>query len=185
MTAKNTLLYNKSQPWCKKNPPNFFDVTMGSYDGAESCELVGLFILFKLSKLNVNLGLYRDDGLAVSNKPRKQIDNLKKQIKKTFNDLGLNITIAANLKIVDFLDVTLELNTGLHKPFLKPNNTIQYVHTSSNHPKHIIANIPKGVEDRLSLLSSNEEIFKKSIPPYQEALKRAGHTHIFNFNPPS
>ena len=137
------------QPWCKKNPPNYFDVTMGSYDGAETCELVGLFILHKLSTLGINLGLYRDDGLGVSCKPKRQIENLKKQICKTFDDLGLKITIDANLSTVDFLDVTLELKTGLYKPYMKPNNTLQYVHTSSNHPKHIIDNIPKGVERRL------------------------------------
>ena len=39
---------------------------MGSYDGAEICELVGLFILDKLRAefKNDNIGLYRDDGLA-------------------------------------------------------------------------------------------------------------------------
>jgi hypothetical protein len=44
-----------------------FDVTMGSYDGAEICELVGLFILSKLeAKFGKNqVGLYRDDGLAI------------------------------------------------------------------------------------------------------------------------
>ena len=40
---------------------------MGAHDGAEICELVGLFILFKFQELNKirNFGLYRDDGLAV------------------------------------------------------------------------------------------------------------------------
>jgi len=44
---------------------------LGSNDGAEVADLVGLFLLSKLSSLNVNVGLYRDDGLAVCNlKPR-------------------------------------------------------------------------------------------------------------------
>ena len=89
---------------------------MGSYDGAETCELVGLFILQRLSTLGINLGLYRDDGLRVVSKLRRQIESLKKQICKTFRYLGLNITIEANLSSVDFLDVTLELKTGLHRP---------------------------------------------------------------------
>ena len=40
---------------------------MGSYDGAEVCELVGLFILNDLCNIygKENIGLYRDDGLAV------------------------------------------------------------------------------------------------------------------------
>ena len=38
---------------------------MGSYQGAEVCELVGLYILFELKSLEIDLGLYRDDGLGV------------------------------------------------------------------------------------------------------------------------
>ena len=46
-----------------------FDVSMVSYDGAEVCELVGLYLLDKLSSLipRDQIGLYRDDGLAVVN----------------------------------------------------------------------------------------------------------------------
>ena len=44
---------------------------MGSYDGAEICELVGLYILHKLTSgkdpifEKENCGIYRDDGLAI------------------------------------------------------------------------------------------------------------------------
>ena len=40
---------------------------MGSYDEAEVCELVGLFILNDLCNEygKDNIGLYRDDGLAI------------------------------------------------------------------------------------------------------------------------
>ena len=63
--ARKSLLFNNGQAWTKKNNTTTFDVTMGSYDGAEICELVGLFILDSLEKrFNINLGLYRDDGLA-------------------------------------------------------------------------------------------------------------------------
>ena len=42
---------------------------MGSFDGAEVCDLVGLFVLSKLQPLGLSsVGLYRDDGLAVSDK---------------------------------------------------------------------------------------------------------------------
>ena len=38
---------------------------MGSYDGVQICELVGLFILSKLKDtFGNNIGLYRDDGLV-------------------------------------------------------------------------------------------------------------------------
>ena len=40
---------------------------MGSYDGAEICELVGLFILNNLAERfgKESVGLYRDDGLLI------------------------------------------------------------------------------------------------------------------------
>ena len=43
--CRKSLLYNNETPWVKKNTPGNFDVTMGSYDGAEVYELVGVYIL--------------------------------------------------------------------------------------------------------------------------------------------
>ena len=53
--------------WVKKTGNPLFDVTMGSFDGAELCELVGLYLLNKIKPLlgTGNVGLYRDDGLAI------------------------------------------------------------------------------------------------------------------------
>ena len=64
--ARKSLLFSNDQTWVKKNGNELFDITMGSFDGVEICELVGLYLLNKLSKLlgNGNVGLYRDDGLA-------------------------------------------------------------------------------------------------------------------------
>ena len=41
--ARKSLLFNKNEVWVKKDNPDF-DVTMGSFDGAEVCELVGLYL---------------------------------------------------------------------------------------------------------------------------------------------
>lgn len=50
----------------KKTSADLFDVTMGSYNGAESCELVGSSLLYTIKeKHGHNFGLYRDDGLGV------------------------------------------------------------------------------------------------------------------------
>ena len=40
---------------------------MGSFDGVEICELVGLYLLDQLSNVlpGESVGLYRDDGLAI------------------------------------------------------------------------------------------------------------------------
>ena len=63
----------------------WFDVTMGPYDGAGVCELVGTFLLDKISvKGNKNnIGLYRDSGLSVfKNKSGIQLESIKTAYKK-------------------------------------------------------------------------------------------------------
>ena len=64
--ARKSLLYKEGEPWIKKQSNNF-DVTMGSYDGAEICELIGIFMLSLIgNKYNPNnIGLYRDDRSTV------------------------------------------------------------------------------------------------------------------------
>ena len=75
--TKKKTLYKDGNPWAKKSSD--FDLTMGSFDGAEVCELVGLYLLSRLQHLAMNVGLYRDDGLAMTNKPPRAVENMKKK----------------------------------------------------------------------------------------------------------
>ena len=156
---------------------------MGSFDGAEICDLVGLFILSQLQELGLNIGLYRDDGLAVGTQRPRQLEIIKQKICKIFKDNQLSITIEANLKVVHFLDVTLDLNTGLFKPFMKSNDTPTYVNKQSNHPPCILKNIPEAVNRRLSRISANENVFNEAIPPYQNALNNCGYNYVMKYEP--
>ena len=63
--AQRSLLYCKDTAWVKKEGNEEFDVTMGSNDGAETCEIVGLFLLYSIGEMfnKKDIGLYRDDGL--------------------------------------------------------------------------------------------------------------------------
>ena len=142
-----------------------FDVTMGSYDGAETCELIGLFLLSEMQNLEINVGLYRDDGLAVCNKTPREVEQIKKEICKIFTNNNLKITIEANTKTVDFLDITMDLRDETYKPYMKPNNTPLYVHSKSNHPPNILKNIPESINRRLSSISCNATVFHNSTPP--------------------
>ena len=65
--CRRSLLFHDNAPWIKKYNSGDFDVTKWSYDGAEVCELAGLFTLNDLSKKidKDNIGLHRDDGLSV------------------------------------------------------------------------------------------------------------------------
>ena len=62
-----SVLYNNQEPWEKKNTDSCFDVTMGSYDGAEIFKLVGIYLLFLAANIidKNNYGLYHDDGLIL------------------------------------------------------------------------------------------------------------------------
>ena len=54
---------------------------MGAYDGAEVCELVGLYILNKLDRMigKNQLRIYNDDGLAAVSLTCTKIEGLKKR----------------------------------------------------------------------------------------------------------
>ena len=176
--AKNAILAHKHETWQKKGDTTS-DVTMGSFDGAESCELVGSFLLSQLQHLNVNIGLYRDDGLLVCNATPRETENIKKEICRVFNQNGLKITIEANKQIINFLDVTFNLNNSTYKPFTKPNTTLQYVHRGSNHPPITTKNIPAGINRRLSSLSSDKASFDQAAPHTRKHLMKADTTTLY------
>ena len=72
---------------------------MGSYDGAEACELVSLYLLDQLSREHEkpDIGLYRDDGLAImcNSNPQKS-DQARKQITRIFKDVLHRLQIQEN-----------------------------------------------------------------------------------------
>ena len=97
----------------KKGGGDIFDVAMGAYDGAEVCELVGTFLLEKISKIcnKSNIGLYRDDGLSIfRNKSGTQLEKMKKNLQRLFKEYDLEITAESNLKMA-LLDLTINLTT--------------------------------------------------------------------------
>ena len=116
---------------------------MGCYGGAEFCELVGSHLLKKLSKIvdKESVGLFRDDGLGVSrNLSGPQTERKRKAIVKVFKDCGLRITIQANLQIVNFLDVQLNLDTSTYQPYRKPYNNPVYFNKNPITPQLIQIN---------------------------------------------
>ena len=79
------------------------------------------------------------------------------------------------MKVVNFLDVTFDLNSGKYRPYKKPNDELQYINKHSNHPPNIVKHLPETISRRLSNLSYDEEIFNNAKTPYQEALKSCGY----------
>ena len=50
---------------------------------------------------------------------------------------------------------------------------------------NVLKNIPLGINQRLSRISANEEVFNKAVPPYQQALEKSGFKHKLKFEPPA
>ena len=100
---RKSLLYYNDQPWVKKRESNF-DVIMSTYIGAEVFELIGIFMLLLPNKhVNKNnIGLYRDDDLAIlKNTSNPEAEKLKKKFQKLFKE-----------KVTNSLDIKLNLNDG-------------------------------------------------------------------------
>ena len=138
--ARKSLLCHNNEPWVKRGESNF-DVTMGADDGAEVCELIGIFMLSLLSKhINKNhIRLYRDDGLDIlKNTSSPEVEKLKKKFQKLFKEKDLDIIVQCNLKITNYLDITLNLNDGSYRPYRKPNEETTYIHVNSDHPSSVI-----------------------------------------------
>ena len=68
-SCKTLLFDNDNQTWEKTNNINLFDIPMGSFMGAEICDLIGLYILDQLTNVfpRGQYGIYRDDALSIVN----------------------------------------------------------------------------------------------------------------------
>ena len=145
---------------------------MGSYDEAETCELVGCYLLSQLKQIpGIEVGLYRDYGLAILNHTPREMEKAKKQICQIFANNNLKITA--------------DVNTGKFKPYSKPSTTPLYVHSQSNHSPNILRNIPEAINRQLSSISSDHEVFNDAGAPCQEALRKSGYTFKLEFKPPA
>ena len=185
--ARQSILFHNNSTW--KKITGLFDVTMGSYDGCELCELVGLYVLHKLKHKfpEIDFGLYRDDGLgALKRTPKTKLERLKKDLFKMFKDeFGLAITLDTDLTVVNFLDVTLDLHNEKYYPFRKPNDNPVYINKDSNHPPHVTRQLPNGINKRLNEISCDKKSFDTFKGDYEKALASSSLQSRLVYEPPT
>jgi hypothetical protein len=151
---------------------------MGSFYGAELCELIGLMILNDISDVFPTgyYGLYRDDGLAVVKASAKcNLMKIEQRVRQVLKGIGFDITIESGLASTDFLDVNLDLRHDSFSPYRKPNSNLVHVHEYSNHPPSVTRAIPKMVIQRLCRLSKDKPTFDNSAREYLDELKSSGY----------
>ena len=184
-TCKSIMFYDHNM-WKKSNNNDNFDVPMGSFHGAEVCDLVGLYLLNNLTTIidTQSIGLYRDDGLAIIKQTsKKNICKIKEKIARKLSEIGFDITISAGETSTNFLDIHLNLLTDDYCPYIKPNAKTIYIDKDSNHPRTIKKNIPKMIENRISKLTKNKVSFNNAIQIYQNALNKSNFNYKLKYNP--
>ena len=95
----------------------------------------------------------------------------------------VEIAVEINQKIVNYLDVTLNLKDETFRPYHKLNDQIQYIHTESNHPPNIVNHIPASIENRRSNLYSTEILFKEPTKYFQDNLYQSGCNKKLTYKP--
>ena len=115
---------------------------------------------------------------------KTQLERIKKSLQKIFEDFGLEIVADSNLRIVNYLDVTRNLNGGSFRPCNKPD-IIQHINKESNHPLNLIKHLPAFIEKWLSNNSSDEKVFKESAIYYEDTLNKTGYIDKLIYIAPS
>ena len=65
----------------------------------------------------------------------------------------------SNLRVINYLDVTLNLNDGFFRPYDKPDDIIQFINREFNHRPNLFKHLPASIEKRFSSNSFDEKIF--------------------------
>ena len=127
MHSRKTLLFHGSEPFIKIESNDNFGVPMECFDGAEVCDLAWTYILGQLNTVfeNKNVDFYRDDGLRIfRNLSGPEIERKRKAIVRVFIGCGLSITTKNNLKVINFLNIQLDLIDGIYRPYRRPNDNL-------------------------------------------------------------
>ena len=186
--CRRSFLFFGEDVFVKKENPDF-SVEQGSLDSAEVSELVGLYILHKVTSVlpREHVGIYRDDMLFVLKATRRahgrNCELMGQKLSRLFNEwFDLRITWEANLQVVNYLDISLNFQDGSYRPYRKDDSVPVYIHKDSNHPPHIKKGLVNMISRRISSLSSSEEIFNQAAPIYNQALRNSGFDEPIKFS---
>ena len=161
MHCRKSILFHNGSPWVKKDNEDMFDVTMGSFDGVEVCELFGRFISNVLANKygTNNIGLHRDDGIAIfKNTTGPQSERTRKEITRCFHPPTVIEHIPAAIKpLYDKGLGSSGFNESLH--YSKKNTTAP---TKRN---IIWFNLPYSKNVQTNIAKTFLNLIKKHFPP--------------------
>ena len=83
------------------------------------------------------------------------------------------------MKRADSRDMRFDLTQGTYQDYRKPNNGPLCANKNSK-PSSITKQISTVIDKRISSISSNKEIFNKSIPYHEHVLKKVDTMPVWN-----
>lgn len=131
------------------------------------CKTLAMFLYFLNPTESMTYGFKNANGNTFIWKD-------KKELCKIFRENDLKITIEANKTIVNFLDITLDLQSGKHYPCTKEGN-VPLSHCHEIQSSTIYPEKHSGLNKQLSEISSDWECFDNAKTIYQEALNKSGY----------
>ena len=102
-----------------------------------------------------------------------------------FKQHHLNLQIKCNLNILDYLDITFDLTTGLFKPYNKTKNISRYVTAKSNHVPSILKEIPKSVSNvfrRILVMNRFSMLLHRFLTTFQINVDILKNSHLRKSN---
>ena len=114
-----------------------------------------------------------------------QLETIKKSLQKTAKDFGLEVAAESNFKIVNYLDVKLNLHDVSFRPCDKSDDIIQYINKEFNHPPDLIKHLPASIEKQLSNNSFDKKIFQESAIYYEDTLNKVGYINKVAYHAPN
>ena len=110
------------------------------------------------------------------------LDRYGKKLIALFQDNGLNITVKTGKTSINFLDKNVCLNSESYQPYRKPNDEPLYIDRNLNHPPTILSRILQTINKRISMMSSNCELFSMTTPMYNAALENDCYAERVNYD---
>ncbi len=178
----NIFIFNPNNKTNNKNSLKYFKQIKGVAMGSKCGPTIANIYLNCLEKKFLSLykipfyGRYIDDVFSVLN------NNFNTKL-LTENNIFHNLTLneVCNDE-VNFLDLKISIDKVTNRikfsVYLKPTNTFSYLLSSSNHPKFIFNNIPKGILIRYKRICSDNNNFLKIASETRSQLITRGYDPI-------
>jgi hypothetical protein len=177
-----TAVYEQVKGTCMGTPmaPNYANLFMDNLENnmiAEYAEKTGLRPLVWFRFIDDIFFIWPHQSESLD----EFIDFCQNYSKQKKMNSKISYEVNKSTKEVNFLDVKISLVDGniTTSLYTKPTDAFLYLNTSSNHPKHVKRNIPKGQFIRVRRICSQNSDFFKHCATLASFFEKRGYNKMF------